>query len=72
MDNGFASELRRYVLPATSYQNQARNQTFTANTIYSPSAYLLFSLEFRHITTAPIAGSTANTNVIGVAAGYKF
>jgi len=72
MDNGFATELRRYVLPATSYQNQARNQTFTANTIFSPSSYLLFSLEFRHITTAPITGATANTNIIGVAAGYKF
>jgi len=72
LDNGFASELRRYVLPATAYQNQARNETFTANTIYSPSAYLLFSLEFRHITTAPITGAAANTNIIGVAAGYKF
>jgi hypothetical protein len=72
LDNGFASELRRYVLPATAYQNQARNQTFTANTIYSPSAYLLFSLEFRHIATAPITGAAANTNIIGVAAGYKF
>jgi hypothetical protein len=72
LDNGFATELRRYVLPTSAYQNQARNQTFTANTIYSPKAYLLFSLEFRHITTAPITGSTANTNIIGIAAGYKF
>jgi hypothetical protein len=72
LDNGFASELRKYVLPTTAYQNQARNQTFTANTIYSPSAYLLFSLEFRHIVTAPIAGASANTNIIGIAAGYKF
>jgi hypothetical protein len=72
LDNGFASELRRYVLPASSYQNQARNQTFTANTIYSPSAYLLFSLEYRHLSTAPITGASANTNIIGIAAGYKF
>jgi hypothetical protein len=72
MDNGFAAELRRYVLPSTAYQNQARNQTFTANTIYSPSAYLLFSLEYRHLTTTPIIGAPANTNIIGVAAGYKF
>jgi len=72
IDNGFAKELRRYVLPTTAYQNQARNQTFTANTIYSPSTYLQFSFEFRHITTAPITGATANTNIIGVAAGYKF
>lgn len=72
IDNGFASELRRYVLPTTAYQNQARNQTFTANTIYSPSAYLLFSFEYRHLTTSPITGTPANTNIIGFAAGYKF
>jgi len=72
LDNGFASELRRYVLPTSSYQNQARNQTFTANTIYSPSAYLLFSLEYRHLSTAPIIGTPANSNIIGIAAGYKF
>jgi hypothetical protein len=73
LDNGFASELSRYATsPAAAYQNLARNQTFTANAIYSPSSYLLFSLEYRHINTAPIIGVSANSNIIGVAAGYKF
>jgi hypothetical protein len=72
VDNGFAAQLRRYVLPTSSYQNQARNQTFTANTIYSPNAYLLFSLEYRHVATAPITGASANTNIIDIAAGSRF
>jgi DNA (cytosine-5)-methyltransferase 1 len=73
MDNAFASQLREYVgSSSTGYQNLARNQTFFANTIYSPRAYLLFSLELRHIATTPIIGTPANSNVIGIAAGYKF
>jgi len=54
------------------YQNLTINRTFTGNVIYSPSAYLLFSLEYRHIQSSPIAGSPAQSNVVGVGAGYKF
>ena len=73
MDNAFSSQLREYVgSSSTGYQNLARNQTFFANAIYSPSAYLLFSLEVRHIATTPVTGAPANSNVIGIAAGYKF
>jgi hypothetical protein len=73
IDNSFAAEARRYVgTYPTSYLNLARNQTFFANTIYSPSAYLLFSFEFRHIWSAPISGPAANSNLLGITAGYKF
>jgi len=73
MDNAFSSQLREYVsYSSTGYQNLARNQTFFANAIYSPSAYLLFSLEVRHIATTPVTGAPANSNVVGIAAGYKF
>jgi hypothetical protein len=73
IDNSFASEIREYVgTYPTNYLGLARNQTFFANTIYSPSAYLMFSLEFKHIWSAPITGPTANSNIIGIAAGYKF
>jgi hypothetical protein len=75
LDNVFASELRPYASVSTgnfSYQNLARNKTFFANVIYSPSAYLLFSLEYRRIQTAPIMGAGVNGNVFGLAAGYKF
>ncbi len=73
MDNVFASNLRRYANPTgTVYQNLARNRTWTGNVIYSPSAYLLFSLEYRYLASAPIIGSASTANVIGLSAGYKF
>lgn len=75
IDNVFASELRSYYydLPGSlSYQSLARNRTFFSNVIYSPSAYLLFSLEYRRIQSSPIMGSSENGNVWGLAAGYKF
>jgi len=73
LDNVFAQELRRYAVPGgTIYQNLARNRTYTGNVIYSPSAYLLFSLEYRNLWSFPIAGPSAGSNVIGIAAGYKF
>jgi hypothetical protein len=73
LDNVFAGQLRRYTVPnGTPYQNLARNRTFTGNVIYSPSAYLLFSLEYRHLQSAPITGLTNATDIIGIAAGYKF
>ena len=73
IDNGFSRQLRRYNDSLNStYLTIARNRTFVGNLIYSPSAYLLFSVEYRHITTYPVSGSAADTNVFGLAAGYKF
>ena len=72
-DNVFAKELRPYAVNGgTMYQNLARNRTYTGNVIYSPSAYLLFSLEYRHIESSPITGLPSGSNVIGLGAGYKF
>lgn len=68
-----AGQLRPYAGPASAtYQNVARNRTVTGNFIFSPSAYLLFSLEYRRIESSPVNGTTAASDVIGVAAGYKF
>jgi hypothetical protein len=73
MDNVFAREFRPYAIPgAGTYQNLARNHTYTGNVIYSPSAYLLFSIEYRHLDSFPIFGPSAAANIIGLAAGYKF
>ncbi len=72
-DQAFARELSRYALPTNSYlQNLARNTTWTANAIYSPSAYLLFSLEYRRLQTAYALGETSSSNIFGAAAGYRF
>jgi hypothetical protein len=72
-DNVFASELRPYFNPnASTAQNLARNRTYTGNIIFSPSAYLLFSLEYRHLESSPVIGPPAESNIVGLAAGYKF
>ena len=73
IDNVFAADLHRYAIPAgTMYQNLARNRTWTGNVIYSPSAYLLFSFEYRYLASAPVTGPSSTANVIGLSAGYKF
>lgn len=73
IDNAFSGEVARYASAGTGfYQSLARNRTFTGNVIFSPSAYLLFSLEYRHIVSSPVGGAANQSNIIGVAAGYKF
>lgn len=68
-----ASQLRPFAGDAASYYlNQARNRTYTANVIYRPSAYLMFSTEYRHIQSSPVVEYTMSGDVIGVATGYRF
>jgi uncharacterized coiled-coil protein SlyX len=73
IDNAFAGEVTRYAVGGNGfYQNLARNRTWTGNVIFSPSAYLLFSIEYRRIATSSIGTATNQSDVIGVAAGYRF
>lgn len=72
MDDVFAYDLRRYFVYDAPALDLARNRTFTGNVIYSPSAYLLFSLEYRHLESAPVIGVPATSNILGIGAGYKF
>jgi hypothetical protein len=73
IDNVPARDLHHYVGPASAvYQNLARNRTVTGNVIYSPSSYFLFSLEYRRIESSYVSGPAAASDVIGLAAGYKF
>lgn len=73
IDDVPAGQLRPYAVatPVGEY-NLARNRTFTGNVIYSPSAYLLFSLEYRRIMSSYVTAPSKFSDVIGVAAGYKF
>jgi hypothetical protein len=73
IDDAFAAEVRRYSVPTgTMYQNLSRNRTYTGNVIYRPSAYLLFSLEYRHLESSAELSPAAESNVIGLGAGFKF
>jgi hypothetical protein len=73
LDNAFAHEIRPYVLNATSaYQGLARNSTWFTNVIYSPTAYTLFSFEYRRIDSSYAIGPHSEADVYGVAGGYRF
>jgi uncharacterized coiled-coil protein SlyX len=71
-DQIFSHQLRRYAGVGASYQNLAAARTWTSNVLYRPSAYLLFSVEYRRLLDAWAVGSPVAANVIGLAAGYKF
>jgi hypothetical protein len=73
LDNAFAHEIRPYVINASSpYQSLARNSTWFANVIYSPTAYTLFSFEYRRIDSSYAIGPHAVADVYGIAGGYRF
>lgn len=73
IDNSFAKKVRRYAVPGgTTYQNLFRNITYTGNVIYSPSAYLQFSLEYRYLGSSTVIGLPTSSNIIGLGAGYTF
>jgi hypothetical protein len=68
-----AAQLRPYAGNQSAYYlNLARNRTYTGNVIYRPSAYLLFSLEYRHLQSSPVSYYTATGDIIGIATGYRF
>jgi uncharacterized coiled-coil protein SlyX len=79
-DNPFANEIHAALLStngssetsSSSYPGLARNRSFFSNVIYSPSAYLLFSLEYKRLWTNYAAGPTYFSDSIGIGAGYKF
>ncbi len=73
-DNPFAKEIQAAISSSctTCYSGLARNRSFFSNVIYSPSAYLLFSLEYKRLWTYYPTGSSAFSNVVGIGAGYKF
>ncbi len=68
-DNPFAKEIHAAAL---SYPELARNRSFFSNAIFSPTAYLLFSLEYRRLWSNFNTGPTNFSDVIGIGAGYRF
>jgi len=73
-DNPFAREIQAAISSSSSmsYPGLARNRSFFSNVIYSPSAYLLFSLEYKRLWTNRSIGPTNFSDSIGIGAGYKF
>jgi hypothetical protein len=73
-DNPFAKEISAstYSPGNPFYSGLTRNRSFFGNAIYSPSAYLLFSLEYRRILSNYINQPANVGDVIGIGAGYRF
>lgn len=74
LDNPFATQIHASTaIPEyTNYPGIARNRSFFGNVIYSPSTYLLLSLEYRRLWTNYPTGPTNFSDVIGIGAGYRF
>jgi hypothetical protein len=74
IDNPFAAQIHASTsIPEyATYYGLARNRSSFGNVIYSPSAYLLFSLEYRRLWTNFATGPTNTSDVIGIGAGYRF
>jgi hypothetical protein len=74
IDNPFAAQIHASTaIPEYSvYPGLARNRSSFGNVIYSPSTYLLFSLEYRRLWTNYATGPTNVSDVIGIGAGYRF
>lgn len=73
-DNPFAKEIHADLSSSdtTYYPGLARNRSVFSNVIYSPSAYLLLSLEYRRFWSNYAVGPTYFSDSIGIGAGYKF
>lgn len=74
IDDPFNSEIRASTrIPEYSiYHGLLKNRSAFGNVIYSPSSYLIFSLEYRRLWSNYLTGPTSTSNVIGIAAGYRF
>src|SRR6187402_84006 len=75
IDNPFSKEIREAAADATTgsgYAGLAKNRSVFGHVIYSPSSYLLFSLEYRKLRTSFANQPSQSSDVIGIGAGYKF
>jgi hypothetical protein len=71
IDNPFAADIRMSS-PTVTYSGLARNRAAFGNVIYSPSHYLIFSVEYRRLWTNLPKLPLSTSDVIGVGAGYRF
>lgn len=74
LDNAFSGQVRDYAEAAAvnPYSSIARNRTLFANFIYSPTSFLLFSIEYRNLHTAPTTLPLWISNTTGLAVAYRF
>lgn len=73
LENSYASDLRYFqYVQAYGDPNLARNHGSFVNFIYRPRSDLLFSAEYRHLTTYTIEGSGNNADHLNLMMGVLF
>jgi uncharacterized coiled-coil protein SlyX len=73
IDNPFGSDIRLVIAsPSTVYSGLTRNRSAFGNVIFSPSSYLLFSVEYRHLWSDYLNGIPQHADIVGLGAGYRF
>ncbi|MGA2886524.1 MAG: hypothetical protein ABSE51_00620 [Terracidiphilus sp.] len=72
-DTGYAGELRE-IMPqgANALDYYTRNRSLMTNFFFRPWSSIVFSPEFRRLTSWPISGRANWANVYTVSAGYQF
>jgi hypothetical protein len=73
-DENFGSELRFFESPYADYGDVPfkKNRTDSVNLIYTPTSFLLFAVEYRHLFTQPAFGQSASGDHLNLAAGVRF
>lgn len=73
-DSAFANQVRKGIGygATTPYSNLTANRTLLGNVIFRPRSYLLFSLEYRKITSWQVAPPTDHSQTVGLAIGYLY
>jgi len=73
-DGGFAADLRRLDLSASTYylELSARNRMIFGNLVYRPKTYLIFSPEYRRIDSWQTTGAPRVANIFTLSGGFQF
>jgi hypothetical protein len=73
-DENYGTDLRFFPTPFTNegFVALQKNRTDFVNFIYTPNAFLLFAVEYRHLFTAPAVGQSASGDHLNLAAGVRF
>jgi hypothetical protein len=72
MDNPYATDLKYYPFAQAWNPAQARNQGSFVNVIYRPRSDLLFSAEYRHLTTYTITNGGNSAGHLNLMMGVLF
>jgi len=74
LDNPFSKQIRSRTASSTvpAYSGLTRNSTLMLNTIYSPNAYLQFSLEYKRLQSTFPSRDRYASDAIGLSGAYRF